>query len=122
MSLDVYLKRKEPIEKECIHCGSTYKEYEEVFEANITHNLGTMADKSGIYQYLWRPDELNITEAKELIEPLTKGLKDMKERPEYYKQFEASNGWGLYKHFVPWIEKYLEACIEYPDAIINVSR
>ena len=32
------------------------------------------------------------------------------------------NGWGLYEHFVPWIERYLAACIANPDSIVTVSR
>ena len=56
------------------------------------------------------------------MELLEKGLSDLKERPDYFEQFNASNGWGLYKHFVPFVEKYLEACKEYPDAKIEVSR
>jgi len=34
----------------------------------------------------------------------------------------TNNGWGLYEDFVPWIERYLAACEEYPEAIIRVSR
>ena len=93
-----------------------------VFEANITHNLGKMADKAGIYYYLWRPDEANITQAKELIEPIEKGLQDMKNRQEYYEQFNSPNGYGLYKHFVPFVEEYLNVCKEYPNAKIYISR
>ena len=47
-----------------------------------------MAQHAGIYTYLWKPEELKITTAKELIEPLTKGLKRMKSNPEYYKKFD----------------------------------
>jgi hypothetical protein len=97
------------------------QESKEVFDANITNNLGKMADAAGIYKHLWCPHELNIKTAQELIKPLMNGLIDMKIRPEYYKQFNASNGWGLYENFIPWIEKYLEACIDYPNAIIKVS-
>jgi hypothetical protein len=95
---------------------------EEVYSANITHNLNTMADKAGIYEALWRPEEIGKTKANELIELLEKGLADLKARPEYFETFNASNGWGLYKHFVPFVEKYLEACKEYPNAEISVSR
>lgn len=94
----------------------------EVFEANITHNLNTMAKEAGIYKHLWRPEEIGITKAKGLIAPLTKALADMKARPDHYKQFDAKNGWGLYIHFVPWIEEYLDACKEHPEAEIGISR
>lgn len=65
---------------------------------------------------------VNITQAKELIEPLKKGLQDMKDRQEYYEQFNSPNGYGLYKHFVPFIEEYLNACKEYPNAKIYIDR
>ncbi len=93
-----------------------------LFSANITHNLGEMADAVGIYKHLWRPEELGIKTAKELIEPIMKGLTDMKARPDHYKKFDAKNGWGTYNDFIPWIEKYLAACIEYPNSLILVSR
>jgi hypothetical protein len=111
MSLDVYLT--DPM--------LTYPT-ENLYWANITHNLGKMTEEAGIYYALWRPEEIGKTKAGEIIELLENGLRDLKERPAYFEQFNASNGWGLYKHFVPFVEKYLEACKAYPEAIINVSR
>jgi hypothetical protein len=103
-----------------------------LYTSNITHNLGEMANKANIYNALWRPyklhgyddkfEELDITYAKEIIDILEKGLKDMKNKPEYYKKYDSTNGWGLYIHFVPFIEKYLNACKKYPDAIIKIDR
>ena len=121
MSLDVYLTNV--VLNKCPHCGEELSTTSnEVFNANITHNLGLMAEKAGIYKHLWRPEEGGISKAATLIAPLKKAITDMKARPEYYEQFNADNGWGTYKDFVPWIEEYLRACIEYPEAIISVSR
>lgn len=97
-------------------------ETECVFDANITHNLNKMADAAGIYEACWRPEEIGATKASDIIPILEKGFEDMKARPEYYKQFDLPNGWGLYIHFLPWVESYLNACRKYPDAIIEVSR
>ena len=140
MSLDVYLSRKMYLSYDK---GVTYEEKnDELFWANITHNLGKMADKAGIYEALWRPyylhpdcpkefsnhDEEYAFEvahpmlAKDIIQIVEKGYEDMKARPEYFKQFDSPNGWGLYIHFLPWVEKYLEACKTYPEAEISVSR
>ena len=94
----------------------------EVYEANITHNLGLMASKAGIYEALWKPESLNKVFAKDLIETLEAGLSNLKARPLYFIQFNASNGWGVYEHFVPFISRYLDACRKYPDSIIKVSR
>lgn len=126
MSLDVRLKSEDWVEQECIcpncHHTHSFEDYEYYYDANITHNLGTMADEAGIYKCLWRPDAINITQAKELIEPLREGLEKLKSNPEHYKQFDAKNGWGTYEDFVPWVEDYLEACEEHPEATIEISR
>ena len=120
MSLDVSLYRKLYLSYDE---GKTYVEKEEcVYDANITHNLGKMADKAGIYYALWRPEEIEKSKAKDIIELLEKGLADLKERPEYFQQFNSDNGWGLYENFVPFVEKYLDACKEYPETDIYVSR
>jgi hypothetical protein len=122
MSLDVSLYTKDKTKKMCYSCGHESKQREEVYSANITHNLGKMADKAGIYYHLWRPDELRIRTAKRLIKPLEKGLALLKEKPEYFSQFNAENGWGMYEHFVPFVEQYLNACKEYPNAKIETDR
>ena len=120
MSLDVKLLRERCISYDK---GKTYtKDNEEVYSANITHNLGEMARYAGIYKALWRPEEIGKVKASEIIDLLEKGLVDLKARPEYFKQFNSPNGWGMYEHFVPFVEEYLKACREYPDAFIEVSR
>ena len=120
MSLDVYLNRKRYLSYDE---GKTYTEdIEQVYWANITHNLGKMAGEAGIYEALWRPEEIGKTRASEIVELLEKGLADLKARPKHFEKFNSPNGWGMYEHFVPFVEKYLEACKEYPDAIIEVSR
>lgn len=111
MSLDLSLK----------YPTATY-EVEYLYESNITHNLNSMADAAGIYLALWKPEELNITKAKELISILEKGLLMLIHDPEYYEQFNSPNGWGLYKDFVPFVENYLEACKKYPHTIIEIGR
>ncbi len=125
MSLDVYLTgEKETTTCTCSECGNKHgSEIRTIFySSNITHNLGEMADKAGIYKALWRPEELKIAKAKQLIEPLEKGLTDLKARPEYFANFDAPNGWGLYEHFVPFVQEYLDACKVHPEAYVGVSR
>ena len=97
-------------------------ETECVFDANITHNLNKMADEAGIYEACWRPEEIGATKASDIIPILEKGFEDMKARPEHYKKFDSPNGWGKYEDFLPWVESYLKACEENPDATIEVSR
>jgi hypothetical protein len=107
VSLDVYLTKVQP-------CT--------VFDANITHNLNRMAEEAGIYKHCWRPEEIGITHARQLIEPLRTAIETMKADPPRFERHNATNGWGLYKNFLPWLEKYLAACEEHPDAEVSVSR
>lgn len=107
MSLDVYLEAMRTTT---------------VYQANITHNLGRMAEEAGIYLYLWRPEEVGVTSAADLIEPLTRGLALLKAEPDRFRAFDSPNGWGRYEHFVPFVEAYLTACKENPDAKVSASR
>lgn len=125
MSLDIHLDYGE-IARECTcsRCGHkhsfTTPEYS--FSQNITHNLNTMAMAAGIYHHVWRPEEIGITKASQLIEPLREGIRKMRGDPEYYEKYNSPNSWGLYENFLPWLEKYLAACEEYPEADVSVSR
>ena len=140
MSLDVDLYRKSWISYDE---GITYKEdLELLYSANITHNLGNMADAAGIYEALWRPHRLiegyNVSEddhqaesefednvtilAEDIIEILERGLKDLRKRPKFFQKFDSSNGWGTYERFVPFVENYLNACKEFPKAIVKTDR
>lgn len=111
MGLDLYLDN-----------SADAGEDDHLHNSNITHNLGEMAEEAGIYQALWRPEELRVKYAKELITPIEKGLADLKARPDHYKQFDDPGGWGRYIHFVPFVEEYLNALKEFPDALVTASR
>lgn len=91
----------------------------EIFDRNITHNLGEMATEAGIYEALWHPDENGYKTAADITPILEKGLKDLRDRPDHYEQFNSPNGWGMYEHFVPFVEAVLDACIGNPDAEIE---
>jgi hypothetical protein len=93
-----------------------------VGDFNITHNLGRMAVYAGVYDCLWRPDEHGITTAAQVIEPLKTGIAKMEADPDFYRQFDAENGWGTYDNFLPWCKGVLAACEANPDAEISVSR
>ena len=93
-----------------------------VYWDNITHNLGEMASAAGIYKHLWRPEEIGITKAGQLIEPLSGGLDRLRKDQEKFIRFNPTNGWGSYSGLVSFVEDYLEACSEYPDADVEVSR
>lgn len=125
MSLDVYLEGEQVTEpcrrQECDHEHERTRR-PNLYWANITHNLNRMAGEAGIYEHLWRPDEIGITTARQLIEPLHKGLVLLRSDPARFRAFDAPNGWGLHEHLVSFVAEYLAACEEYPDATVRVSR
>lgn len=93
------------------------------YHANITHNLGNMADEADIYKYLWRPEECeDIKKAGDLVQPLLKGLIMMLAQRERFETYNPKNGWGDYNTFVTWISKYIYNCLLYPNSRISVSR
>lgn len=98
------------------------EEGDEVYSANITHNLGRMADEAGIYQCLWRPDEIGISKASQLITPLRDGLALLQTEPERFRKFNPPNGWGTYEGLIEFVRNYLAACERYPDAEVSVWR
>ena len=93
MSLDVTLTAVRPTE---------------VTSANITHNLVPMAKEAGIYQHLWRPDEIGITKAAELILPYPLGCCCWNKLSGSRHLIRQTVGAG--EHFVPFVRHYLEAC------------
>lgn len=112
MSLDVYLTKTVEFESDD----------ETVYHAYITHNLTAMADKAGLYEMLWRPDEVGISKAADLIEPLGEGLARLEANPDGYRELNPKNGWGSYEGLVRFTRDYLDACKQYPDADVYACR
>jgi hypothetical protein len=90
-----------------------------VGEFNITHNLTTMAEKLGVYQALWRPEELEITHAWELVPYLEYAIFELEVHPEYYAQWNASNGWGKVEDLLRLMKEVLKCCSNNMDAEIK---
>ena len=113
MSLDIWLEIE-------VDTGGKEPYRVELFSSNITSNLTAMAGAAGIYTALWHPYDLceNPT-ADKLIAPLEEGLINLKENPEYYEQFNSPNGWGMYEHFVFFVENVLSACKEHPKSNVK---
>jgi hypothetical protein len=148
MSLDVYLEVDVPVEVErtipiredgqikeltiaewnarypdrAVEVDNAIQETNEVYWANITHNLNRMADEAGVYWACWRPAERGWETAEQLIEPLSVGLTALKADPDRFRALNPENGWGDYEGLVRFVEDYLAACRLYPDARVYASR
>jgi hypothetical protein len=113
MSLDIYLEL----------------DGEQVYGANVTHNLGKMAGEvdfgdGTLYGVLWRSDIAGsmIERAADLIQPLRLSIQTMLKEPERFKLHNPKNGWGSYDRFIPWLQRLHLACIEFPNATVRISR
>lgn len=107
MSLDVYLEETQKVD---------------IYQDNITHNLSPMAKEAGIYYHLWRPEEIGITKAAQLIDPLKDGLALLRSDEDRFKKLNPPNKWGTYDGLVRFVRDYLVACINNPDADVRACR
>lgn len=92
-----------------------------VFEKNTTHNHGKIATALGIYKHLWRPEELGIRQAKELVAPLKAAIKELENNPTKYAEHDPANGWGSVESFMIFLDAVCQACFDNPYAEIEVS-
>ena len=62
---------------------------------------------------MFDPTKIKPTKEKDVTRAIAK---------EYFEQFNSDNGWGMYEHFVPFVEKYLNACKENPESYIQWGK
>lgn len=93
-----------------------------VYDVNITHNLAPMAKAAGLYWVCWRPNEIGIETADEMVEQLEHGLAQLKAEPAKFRALNPENGWGSYEGLVRFVEELLAACRANPDAIPRACR
>ena len=115
MSLDVRLKME-------VDTGGNEPYDLTLNEDYITHNLGKMAAEAGVYDVLWRPEEIGITTAGELIQPLAEGLERLRSDPAHYEKFNPANCCNGYRYLVSFVTDYLAACKEHPKASVLAWR
>lgn len=94
----------------------------EVFDANITHNLGRMASECGLYEVMWRPEEHDLTSCEKAIPVLEKGVAELADNRQKYEQFNPENGWGNYDGLLRIASQFLAACKENPTGTIKAWR
>jgi hypothetical protein len=90
--LSILYEKKKEIEEEIRELHYT-REKAFLSSVKATHNLVPMAKEAGLYNFLWHPEEIGISLASQLIEPLEKGIIRLKETPEKFKKLNPPNGW-----------------------------
>lgn len=93
-----------------------------VFEANITHNLVDMASAAGVYGVLWRPEENGVRVAGDMVPQLVRGVRLLEGDPDFFRRFDAANGWGRYDNLLRFVRDVLGHCVECPGSVPVASR
>lgn len=114
---------EEEVECKCKQCGHahTRKTKPERYERNFTNNLAKMADEAGVFDCLWQPTHHGWTKARQLAPMLAAGLEKLRADPDYFRQFNPTNGWGKYEHLVSFVAEVLDICREHPEADVRTS-
>lgn len=92
-----------------------------VFNRSLTHNMLEMATHAGLYDAVWRPDNISATIALHLIEPLTMGLIELTVNKKIHETYTHPKG-GNIDMITKHVAMYLRACRENPTAKIVISR
>jgi hypothetical protein len=95
-----------------------------VFNINITHNLNAIANKAGVYDCLWRPEEFNIRKASDIQEKVHSAIVELEENGDAYAYIELTpkNKWGTIDGFIKQLKLIYKACVEYPNAKLSAHR
>lgn len=114
MNLDVELKAAKIVSSDE---GKTFQtEYQTVFKMLIPNELQETAKTVGLYEPLWGKHE-SVVRGRDMARPLLEGLISLKlgaPRLEHLGE--------MYKSFVNVIRACLVACINCPEAIVEIKE
>ncbi len=85
---------------------------------NITCNVHELILQSSGWEIL---NNKNNGKAEDIGKLIEKGIVELETRPEYYKKYEAKNGWGTIDSTLRFYDRLLEGCKEFPFAYVFVS-
>lgn len=120
-------------EEPCPHChrGGEVWRWD-----GMTYNLAGMFRKAGFYDAIKRPFddyrdgnkgryppvvEKGAVAVSDVVELVRKGLADMVENEDDYRELEPDNGFGDYPGALRFTRALLQACTKHPDAFIKFT-
>ena len=139
MSLDIYLRKHKPIPNEDSD-DDFYDTWIGSYGLNITHNCNKcaaqvhlktpehignniyIANTLTLYDILWRGNEHNIIQAKEIIPYVKEGLNKLMNNIRFYQQFDPPNGYGNIYSLIRFCIILITNCKENPEAYLEFSR
>ena len=92
--------------------------YSSRFEVgNITYNIRPMMVAASDVGF----SDLHDMRCFEAAPILAHAWREMRRNPARYRRFEASNGWGTYDQFMPYLTRFYAMARLHPNGIIRVS-
>lgn len=97
----------------CGHCGHAFREF------NHTSNQAPM--------WHWALGESlgdlieRVPDASALVDELTAGVEKL-EAEASLARFDSPNGWGSGESGLEFLRSIRDACLEFPSAVVEVSR
>ena len=88
-------------------------EYPEMFDRNLTYNVKVMLNRAGIHP--WVLDGLTVKDVRPVIE---NAYMVMFDNPDYFRRFEAPNGWGTYESTMSVITDLNDYLATAPDEYV----
>ena len=79
-------------------------------DVNITYNVGRMLRRAGMH-----PNIINGMKVSEAYPIVSNGVAVMEDNPDYFRMFDAVNGWGTY-------ETTLKAVVEIGRALYQADN
>ena len=70
------------------------------FEGDVTYNVSAMLKRAGIH-----PNVLHNLPVVHVRPVIWNAYMVMRENPEYFRQFDAPNGWGTYETTFAFVER-----------------
>ena len=102
---------------DCPNCGGHEDEVEvERCSVNITYNVGNMLRRAGLHPKVL--DGMSMDEALPIFE---NAFNLMTDNPDYFRRFNASNGWGTYETTAEAVSKLLNTIAHgsHPDDVLR---
>lgn len=88
---------------------------EDLYYTSHSSNTSVMWRTAGL-----RLHEFNNKTTNELLPDLIKAIESMKHMPDYYKAMDG-NEWGDYGSTLAFLESIEQACVTYPDGVLEIS-
>lgn len=105
---------------------------EDSWNANITHNLVSMAsqvpiilesgEETTLYRVVWRSEEIGVNNTTTILPYLISGLEYMISHRSELLPFNPPNGWGSYDCFIKFLLNYKQSCEDNPGCEIKTDR